>query len=66
MGSAFAIEPLHGADPRDVVTFLMWPRRNVQADLVCHQAHPDCGVEYPHPMGECGRFVPPPPGAQEK
>lgn len=60
MGSAFDAEPLYGQRPEDVVTFLMWPSDD-QTDLICHVRHPECLIEEPHRMKECGRF----PGAGE-
>jgi hypothetical protein len=56
MGSAFAAEPLYGVDGRKVVTFLMWPS-DTQTDLVCHRAHPECPIDAPHRLHECGRFA---------
>lgn len=57
MGSAFAEEFTIPPDVRrdECVTFAYgWP------DTVCHLAHAECPIEYPHLMNECGRFGVPP------
>lgn len=53
MGSAF---PCDGLGSVETVVFLMWPRHDWQAELVCHLPHPECAIQEPHPMNECGRF----------
>lgn len=52
MGSAFPADP-YGSE--ETVVFLMWPRDD-EVDLVCHLPHPECHIEHPHRMRECGRF----------
>lgn len=54
MGTAFPVDDL-GSD--ETVLFLMYPRREGDAELVCHAPHAECEVEMPHQMSECGRFV---------
>jgi hypothetical protein len=55
MGSAFYAEPLYGCDSREVVTFLTFAS-DTNADLLVHLAHPECLIEHPHYVSECGRF----------
>ena len=55
MGSAFAAEPrewFSDEDRAELVTFAG------ESDLVMHWPHPECRIECPHPISECGRFQP--------
>jgi hypothetical protein len=54
MGSAF---PCDGLGSYDTVLFLMWERDD--DSLICHFAHEECPIEYPHRLSQCGRFSPP-------
>jgi hypothetical protein len=45
------IEPTY-PDHETVVFAIRFP------DGVCHLAHPQCSIEAPHLITECGRFLP--------
>lgn len=54
MGSAFAIEFTIPAEVRrrECVLFAYGDRLN----QVLHEARPECPIEHPHPMEDCGCF----------
>jgi len=58
MGSAFPAEPLYGVDAHEVVTFLQWPN-DTNTDVIIHLRHPECAIDHPHRIRDCGRFAPP-------
>ncbi len=56
MGSAFYAGPTYGIDPRELVLFGMFVR-DEWADWIVHMQHPECAIECPHQMKDCGRFL---------